>query len=307
MLKISFIPMNLQLFAEDSSVGEDVAAPQDTETQTTSTVEATDEATTTDTPDDDTPAEQPEGETTDTVKSEAEPATKPKQTAEQDRFYADSRRKLEAAEKRATDSEAQRTSDREIAKKYGQYGVYSDADVAEKYGKSHGVNTIAELETALRNEEYEKAGIDPEIINKIVNEHPSIKAAQAAQEANTKVQEDRFLVDSFSELSKEFTEISDAKDVPVDVWRVWQNGKSGISLKQAYVAVNYEAIATKKADAAKQAALNNIQSKDHVRGNGKGTEVDSVRVPDDVMEQYKRFNPKATTEQIKAHYKKSQK
>src|SRR5665254_19812 len=95
MLKISFIPMNLQLFAEDSSVGEDVAAPQDTETQTTSTVEATDEATTTD--------------------------TKHKKTVEQERFYADRRSKLEAEEKRDTDSEAQRTSDREIAKKYGQY------------------------------------------------------------------------------------------------------------------------------------------------------------------------------------------
>jgi len=289
----------------DSDVGGDSVAPQEstsTENQTESTVEATTEATTTDTP----AGEQTDG-VTGTEKSVDEPAAQPKQTAEQDRAYADLRRKADAAEKRSTELEAQRTSDREIAKKYGQYGVYSDADVKEKYGQSNGINTIAELETALRNEEYTKAGIDPEIINKIVNEHPSIKAAQASQEAAAKVQEDRFLVDSFSELSKEFTEISDAKDVPVDVWRVWQNGKSGISLKQAYIAVNYEAITTKKADAAKQAALNNIQSKDHVRGNGKGVEGDTVRIPDDVMEMYKRFNPKQTIEQIKAHYKKSQK
>ena len=288
----------------DVGGGESVTTTEttSTETPTESTVEATTEASTTDTPS----AEPTEG-VTEAVKSETEPAAQPKQTAEQDRFFADNRRKLEAAEKRANDAEAQRTSDREIAKKYGQYGVYSDADVAEKYGKSNGINTIAELETALRNEEYTKAGIDPEMINKLINEHPAIKEAREAKEANQKSQQDRFLVDSFSELTKEFPSMAKAEDVPADVWRKWNNGSSGITLADAYALVNRKEITAKQAESTKQATLNSIQGKGHLQGNGKGVEGDTVRVPDDVMEMYKRFNPKQTTEQIKAHYKASQK
>ena len=294
------------LMDADSDVGGGVVTPQETttDTSTESTVEATTEATTTDT----STADATDGATTDTVKSEAEPAAQPKQTAEQDRFFADNRRKLDAAEKRANDAESQRQSDREIAKKYGQqYGVFSDADVAEKYGKSHGVNTIAEFETALRNEEYTKAGIDPEMINKLINEHPAIREAREAKEANQKSQQDRFLVDSFSELTKEFPDMAKAEDVPVDVWRKWNNGSAGITLADAYALVNRKEITAKQAESTKQATLNSIQGKGHLQGNGKGVEGDTVRVPDDVMEMYKRFNPKQTTEQIKAHYKASQK
>jgi hypothetical protein len=290
----------------DVGGGESVTTPEiaPTETQTTSTVEATTEATTTDT----STADATDGAKSDTPKGEVEPATQPKQTAEQDRFFADNRRKLDAAEKRANDAEAQRTSDREIAKKYGQqYGVFSDADVAEKYGKSHGVNTIAEFETALRNEEYTKAGIDPEMINKLINEHPAIKEAREAKEANTKSQQDRFLVDSFSELTKEFPSMAKAEDVPADVWRKWNNGSSGITLADAYALVNRKEITAKQAESTKQATLNSIQGKGHLQGNGKGVEGDTVRIPDDVMEMYKRFNPKGTAEQYKAHYKASQK
>ena len=250
-----------------------------------------------------------------------EPATQKKvQTPEENAAFAEMRRKTEAAERRAAEIEAQRTRDIEIAKKYGQYGVYSDADVAEKYGQSHGIKTIAEFEEALqreereaRQEELKAKGIDPEFLNKFVAEHPDVKQAREtnqalAQEraAIAKAQQDRFLVDNFDELTKEFPEIAKADDVPADVWRVWRNGESGISLKQAYAAVNYESIASKKAEAAKQATLNNIQSKDHVRGNGKGAEGDTVRIPDEVLEMYKRFNPGKTMDEYRAHYKKSQ-
>lgn len=288
--------LNLRPFMDelDSSASGDVAAPQATEgTQTgepTGSVAGTEGT------------QGNEG-----TSGGTEPATQKKvQTLEENAAFAEMRRKTEAAERRAAEIEAQRTRDIEIAKKYGQYGVYSDADVVEKYGQSHGLKTIAEFEEALMREEYQSKGIDPDMIKKLVDEHPAIKQAQQAQEAAAKAQQDRFLVDNFDELTKEFPEIAKAEDVPADVWRVWRNGESGISLKQAYAAVNYESIASKKAEAAKQATLNNIQGKDHVRGNGKGAEGDTVRIPDDVLEMYKRFNPGKTMDEYRAHYKKSQ-
>jgi len=278
----------------DSDVGGGAVTPQGT----TSTESTTTETTITES------GEQTGGETG-TSSSVTEPATQPKQTPEQNRAYADLRRKADLAERRAIELEAQRQRDIEVAKKYGQYGVYSDADVAEKYGKSHGLKTIAQFEEALQREEYQAKGIDPDMIKKLVDEHPAIKSAQEAQARARKAQHDTFLVSNFNELTKEFSEIAKPEDIPADVWRVWRNGESGISLKQAYAAVNYESIASKKAEAAKQATLNNIQGKDHVRNNGKGVEGGTVRIPDDVLEMYKKFNPGKSMDDYRKHYKES--
>lgn len=299
----------------DSSGSGEVAAPQETSSEV-STEQTTDTSAEPSIESTESAEKQSEG-TTDVP---AETGTKPKQDPSVDRVMREMRLKTEAAERRASEVELQRTRDIEIAKKYGQFGVYSDADVAEKYGKSHGLNTVAEFEAALKAEEREAhlqelkdSGIDPELVNKIVAEHPDVKQArennqalEQARQAAAKVQEDHFLVESFNELSKEFDEIKVATDVPADVWRVWRNGQSGITLKQAYAAVNYESIATKKAEAAKQAALNNIQSKDHVRGNGKGIEGDTVRIPDDVMEMYMSLNPGKSMAEYQKHWKKAQ-
>ena len=226
--------------------------------------------------------------------------------------FAEMRVKTDAAEKRANDAEAQRdaqrTSDREIAKKYGQYGVYSDADVSEKYGKSHGVNTVAEFEAALQKEqqdqEYKDKGIDPDAMNKLIENHPAIQAAKAQQGQAA-------IGTEISEFSAEYPDLNiktlqDMQALP-NFDAIKEKAYRGMTLLEAYESVNRAEIRKKNSDSAKQAALNSIQGKDHVRGNGNGVEGDTVRVPDDVMEMYKRFNPKQTTEQIKAHYKKSQK
>ncbi|MDP4158228.1 MAG: hypothetical protein Q8911_00490 [Bacillota bacterium] len=308
MRKLSFIAMNLQLFAEEGGASGGVAAPQGTEGSSSvqSSGENTGSVTGTEgSSSQGTQVNEGVQGTEGTPSSGTESATQTKQTPEQNAAFAEMRRKAEAAEKRAMEIEAQRQRDIEIAKKYGQYGIYSDADVAEKYGKSHGLKTVADFEAQLQREEYQAKGIDPDMIKKLVDEHPAIKSAQQAQVAAAKAQMDRFLVDNFNDLTKEFSEIVKAEDVPADVWRLWRNGESGISLKQAYVAVNYESIASKKAEAAKQATLNNIQGKEHVRGNGKGSEVDTTTIPDEILEMYKKFNPGKSMDEYKAHYKAS--
>ena len=242
-----------------------VASSQDT----TSTESTADTSTETLTDSTESTTDQSEG-TTD--KSDVEVDTKPKQTPEQDRAYADLRRKAEAAERRALEAEAQHQRDIQIAKKFGQYGVYSDADVAGKYGKSHGIHNVQQLEEALRREEYQAKGIDPDMVKKLVDEHPDLQAAREFKQAAIRAQEDNFLVSSFDELTKEYPEIKGVADVPPDVWRKWKNGSTGLTLPEAYLVVERKNIEARKVEAAKQATLNNIQSKDHVRGNGKGFE-----------------------------------
>ncbi len=234
-----------------------------------------------------------------TSQTVTDPASqKPAQTPEQNAAFAEMRRKSEAAERRAQEVEQARQRDINIAKKYGKdYDVYSEADIAEKYG-DQGIKTLADMEAAIQAEQYRQKGIDPDVINKIIEEHPAIKQAK-------KQEQDRFLVDSFNDLSKEYPDITKVEDVPDEVWKKWNGGSTGLSLVEAFYLVNRKEIITKQTDAAKQATLNNIQGKEHVRGNGKGTEVDTTRIPDDVLEMYKKFNPGKTMDEYKAHYKKS--
>jgi hypothetical protein len=297
-----FMFMNLRPFMDaDSSVGGGVATPQDTGSSTETTSTST-ETTSTES------GEQTGGvtDTNDTDVSVADTATQPKkQTPEQDRAFAEARRRVEAAERRAAELEAMRQRDIEVAKKYGQYGIYSDADVAAKYGKSHGLNSIAQFEEALRREEYREKGIDPDVINNLIENHPAIQQAKAYEQAMIRAQEDNFLVSSFNELQQEYPDIKEVADVPLEVWRQWKNGSTGLTLNQAYLLVNHKQIVTKQAEAAKQATLNNIQGKGHVRGNGQGTEVDTTRIPDDILEMYKKFNPGRSMDEYKKHYKQS--
>lgn len=235
-----------------------------------------------------------------------ESAPQQKQTPEQNAAFADLRRKSEAAERRAAELETKYQRDIDIAKKYGsQYGIYSDVDVASKYEKSHGIKTVAEFEAALQRQEYESKGIDPDVIKKIVDDHPDIKKAREANEAAEKSRQDRYLVDSFNELKTEYPDIKDVEDVPSEVWKKWQGGTTGLSLMDSFYLVNRKEIMAKQTDAAKQATLNNIQSKNHVRGNGAGSEIDTTTIPDDVLSMYKKFNPGKTMDEYKAHYKNS--
>jgi len=297
MRKISFIPMNLQLFAEDSGVGGGTAAPQ---TETTST-ESTESTTAT------TELGEATGSETDTQSSDTDLASqKVVQTPEQNAAFAELRRSKEAAERKAAQLEAQRQRDIEVARKYGKdYGIYSDDDVAAKYGQSHGLKTVAEFEEALQREEYQAKGIDPDMIKKIIDDHPAIQRAREQEQAFMKAQEENFLVNNFNELTKEYPEITKPEDVPADVWKKWQSGKTGLSLVEAYYVANRKAISAKQVDAAKQATLNNLQGKSHIKGNGSGTEVDTTSIPDDVLEMYKKFNPGKTLDEYKKHYKAS--
>ena len=294
----NFFNLNLRPFMDEVDSGSGGVATSQETTSTESTTDTSTEQST----DSTESAYQSEGATD----APTEVDTKPKQTPEQDRAYAELRRSKEAAERRAMEVEGQRQRDAQIARKFGQYGVFSDADVAEKYGQSHGIHNVAQFEEALRRQEYESKGIDPDMVKKLVDEHPDLQAAREFKQAAIRAQEDNFLVSSFDELIKEYPEIKGVADVPPDVWRKWKNGSTGLTLPEAYLVVERKNIEARKVEAAKQATLNNIQSKDHVRGNGKGVEGDTVRIPDDVLAQYRALNPGKSMDDYKKHWKKSQ-
>lgn len=271
----------------DSDVGEG--------TVTSQTTEPTEEATTVD----DT------GSVTDTQDSASDPASQKGQSSEMNRAFADLRRKAEAAERRAANLEAQRQRDVSIAKKYGkEYGLYSDADIAAKYGQSHGITTVEQLDAAIQSEQYRQQGVDPDLIKQIVNQDPDIMALKQQLIG----QQGKALLESeLRELSEEHPEIKKVEDLHKlpTFEKIQELVGKGYHLLDAYEAANRAEIRKQQSETARQATLNNIAGKSHIRGNGKGSEIDTTTIPDDVLEMYRTFNPGKSMDEYKAHYKKS--
>jgi hypothetical protein len=79
--------------------------------------------------------------------------------------------------------------------------------------------------------------------------------------------------------------------------------RKGLSLSEAYELVNRQALLRDRADAVRQAALNHVHGKDHLRpAQGGGEDLGSVAVPEDVMDYYRQMTPKMTRRQVEDHY-----
>lgn len=231
------------------------------------------------------------------------------QTPEQRAFHAEARRRAEAAERKATEAERARQRDINIAKKYGKdYDIYSEADIAAKWG-AQGINTLADLEAAIQRQEAQNAGIDPELISRLVSEHPDVKKAREVAARQEAEMGQNLIKTELAELNKEYPDlklesIQDIQKLP-NFEAILAKAQKGYSLLDAYESVNKSEIRKQQADAARQATLNSVQGKGHLKGNGQGTDVDTTTIPDDVLEMYKALNPGKTFDEYKAHYKKS--
>jgi len=150
---------------------------------------------------------------------------KPVQSAETNALYADVRRKAQA--------EAQ------------------DKLISEMYGESHGIHTKAEYDRAVKEQqeetqrqEYREKGIDPDMVNKLINDHPSVKQAN---EMLAKQQQEAKINSEVQALFQEFPEARDSK-IPDSVFL--ESIDKGIPLTYAYAKYatkNALAIAEQKA------------------------------------------------------------
>jgi len=209
----------------------------------------------------------------------------------------------------------------------------------EQYFGHQGIHTWDEYvqavarEQAHRQEEAEKQslaelqeqGYDPEALWKVFEASPRIRELretvtslknyvdglatekQRSEQENTARQS---LAAEFEELKAEypeFTSIDDlgAKMPPESFGKLCEKVKQGYTLIDAYESVNKASIRAKTTAAARQAALNAVNSKQHLRPDGGGADdLDITTVPPEVVRNYKALCKGITDEQIVADYKK---
>lgn len=239
--------------------------------------------------------EPPEGE----GENEPGPAarTPEEMPPEQRAIYADMRRRAEA-EARAR---AQAEVDRAYAAAFGSaVNPYTNRPITSKAEYDEYQRQYAEDQ---RQAQFQRAGIDPKLIQQMVSEHPAVRqAAAVAREMETR-QARSFAEAQIGELAKAFPDcgvksLGDLRDAPggAEVLRLWT---AGVPLARAYAAVHVNDIAAQKAQAAKQSAINAVNGKNHMQATGGAGGSGGPEVSAAELESYREMMPGVTAEDVR--------
>lgn len=235
------------------------------------------------------------------------PEQEPK--TDRDAQFAAARRKAEA-ERDAAIARAKEDAQKQVDEFFKNSGLMNPYT-------GHPITTRAEYEAYRERFEadqkaklMEKAGITQEEFQAFVQGLPEVRAARQAkaeaeaaarqareQEAKARVDEQLRQIQAIDPTVKELGDLAKLDTYP----KLYDMVKRGYSLLDAYRLANYDTLTQRAAEASRKAAINSVQSKQHLkatesRGGG------AIPVPDSVLEEYRVLNPGATKEEIQKHY-----
>jgi hypothetical protein len=141
----------------------------------------------------------------------------------------------------------------------------------------YGYQTEEELWQALdyskqeqQRQQYEEAGINPDVFNQFLEQHPDI---QFARQMKQQQQEQQQLANEWGELVQEFPDLTPEK-IPTEAFQLQQ--QKGLSLLDAYLRVNYKNLSQQKEQEAIQKLQNNAASSPGSLGGGDVSHVTNV-------------------------------
>lgn len=157
------------------------------------------------------------------------------------------------------------------------------------------------------NEELRAKGIDPKLIEDMVNNSPVVRQANAVMQMNMQAEAQRQLEEDIKVLSKIDPSIKTVNDLTShsSYQQVFDLvSKHGLSLVDAYKLANYETLAAKSNAAAKQAAINQAKGKNHMEATGSGhsSNDELAEVPASLEATWKNMNPGLTESEIRVKY-----
>ena len=277
-MKKNLIDLDLQYFAEGEDAGEnEVSEPAE---QTEETTEAEEVKT-------------GEEETGD---SEPEP-----QSAEENARYAAIRRRAE--------EEAKRKYESEISSLNQQISAICQGITHPKTGQP--ITNVRDYVEALqiqqrqaREQELKEKGIDPSMIDRMIESNPVVMQAQQVIEQNKMSQAEQALQNDLAEISKYDPSIKGIKDLSAlpNFPEILSRVERGASLIDAYKMVNFDTFMQHTNEAARQQAINQMRGKEHLTTQkGVAEAEDYVEVPAEIMNRWK--NEGKTEKQIRDLYK----
>ena len=271
--------MDLQYFAEDTESGEGA--------NVTEAAEQSD-------------AEVSEGGEDEGESEKGEAAEPQPQSDETNRAFANMRREMEAAKRKAAEVDAL------YAK---QFGGYKNPETGQpiRSARDYAEAMMAQQRMQAR-EQLKENNIDPALIDNMISNSPVVRQAEAAiAELNTtraQQQMERDIVEVLkldpSLNSKE--ELLSDPNMP----QILEKVSTGMNLVDAYKLVNFDRLSSSKTAAARQAAVNQVKGQSHL-ANGKGiTTNDSLEdIPSNMVDMFKEQFPGKSMKELKALYNKT--
>ena len=154
-------------------------------------------------------------------------------------------------------------------------------------------------------------GVSKEVLDSYIQNHPAMQQAQQVFHQQEQQAANDFMAKEFEAMKKEFPDCGlespqqlNETEAGRRALQMWANAP-GITLADAYAATHRRELSKKQSAAAKQAAMNEMNSKGHLRqtkgSNAKGD------VPEEIRREYKIYFPNATDAEIAEMYWKNQK
>ena len=268
------LPMNLQFFAEgEGNEGseniQEVAEPE------TEVVES-------------------ENENEGVNEEVTEPQT---QTAEANAAFANMRRQLEAAKRQQ----------REVDEMYArQYGNFSNPETGQPIRSAKDYfDAMAAQERVNARAQMQEKGIDPSIIDSMIANSPVIRQAKAATAELNGLRAQQMLENDYKEILELDPSLNSAEEILNDPLMPLMMDKvaRGMSLVDAYKIVNFDKLSSQKGQAAKQAAINQVKSKNHLATGAALNVADAGdEIPSNLVEKFKENFPEKSMKELKALY-----
>lgn len=160
-----------------------------------------------------------------------------------------------------------------------------------------------------QRQQLEEMGVSKEVLDNYIQNHPAMQQAQQVIHQQEQQAANDFMAKEFEAMKKEFPDCGlespqqlNETEAGRRALQMWANAP-GVTLADAYAATHRKELSKKQSAAAKQAAMNEMNSKGHLTqtkgSNAKGD------VPEEIRREYKIYFPNATDAEIAEMYRKN--
>jgi hypothetical protein len=235
--------------------------------------------------------------------TETPEATEEQPELDRNAIYADARRKAEAEYKRK-----QSAIDAQFAEKFKDYKnpiTGQQIQTAQDY-----YNALIAQEQLQTKKTLADNGIDPDLIEKAVNNSPAVKAANLviAEQRIEKVKS--YIEEQVREVGKIDPDIRSAQDIEKSdrypqILNYVNNNR--LSIVDAYKLVYADKLNEKRTEAVKQQTINNARSQSHLKAteSGAGSGDSLVNIPENQLAKWREFFPDKSEKELREIYNNS--
>ena len=239
------------------------------------------------------------GETEPTeAESVTEEAADPQpQSPEVNAAFADMRRKMEAAERRAAEIDAM------YAK---QFGGYNNPETGQPIRSAKDyMEAMAAQERLQARQKLQENNIDPQLIDNLIANSPVVRQAEAQMAELTNMRAQQEVDRDIAEVLKLDPTLTSKDAIMNDPSfpQVLEKVQSGMRLVDAYKLVNFDRLSSSKTAAARQAVVNQVKGQAHLSNAPGITTSDSLEdIPANMLETFQDRFPEKSVKELKALY-----